>query len=65
MSAKITCIANPGNDGAKEVPLWECPCRECTKLDWEALDDERPSLAAWRHDGFPAHWTPTGKSTRR
>jgi hypothetical protein len=30
------------------VDLWNCPCNECTRYDWEALPDPRPSLAAHR-----------------
>lgn len=54
------CIANNGANGEPEVPLWECPCRECTKLDWEALDDDDKSsygsLRVWRHASFPDFW---------
>ena len=54
------CIANNGADGEPEVPLWECPCAECTKMDWDACDDETRSdygsLRAWRHAGFPEYW---------
>ena len=57
----IKCIANNGSNGQPEVPLWECPCAECTKLDWEALDDDRPTLAQHRHDGFPEAWDAKGR----
>jgi hypothetical protein len=50
----VKCIANNGSNGEPEVPLWECPCRECSRLDWEALDDDdRPSLQSFRIEGFP------------
>lgn len=53
----ITCIANSDMSKGPEVPLWECPCGECTKLDWEALDeDDRPSLRQHRIDVFPEVW---------
>lgn len=48
-----TCIANSDPAKGPEVPLWHCPCRECTRLDWEALDDDRPTLAEFRREGFP------------
>ena len=51
--ASAKCIANSDMAKGPEVPLWECPCRGCTRLDWEALDDDRPSLAAFRREGFP------------
>jgi len=56
----ITCIANNGSNGETEVPLWECPCAACTRMDWEALDDDRPTLAQHRHDGFPEAWDAYG-----
>lgn len=59
----ITCIANNGADGSVEVPLWLCPCAECTKLDWEALtsDGETLLLREHRHECFPEHWDASGK----
>jgi len=51
----ITCVANNGDNGEPEVPLWECPCRECTKLDWEASDSDE-SLATWRRANWPDHY---------
>lgn len=60
----IDCIANNGSNGWPEVPLWECPCRECTKLDWDACDDttrsDYGSLRVWRHAGFPEYWDEKG-----
>lgn len=50
------CIANNGANGEPEVPLWECPCSFCTKMDWEALDDDRPLLREFRAEGFPSVW---------
>jgi hypothetical protein len=58
----ITCIANNGSNGQPEVPLWLCPCRTCTKLDWQALGDDRPTLAQHRHDGFPEVWDANGRA---
>jgi hypothetical protein len=37
------------------IDLWNCPCRECTKLDWQATDQD-VSLAAFRREGFPEHY---------
>lgn len=51
--ASAKCIANSDPAKGPEVPLWECPCRECTRLDWEALDDDRPSLQSFRIEAFP------------
>ena len=56
MKVKISpvCVANSDTDKGPEVPLWECPCRECTRLDWEALDDdERGSLRDHRRVWWP------------
>lgn len=61
--AKITCIANNGTDGSPEVPLWECPCATCTKIEWETLDeDEGITLRAHRHGSFPESWDAQGRS---
>jgi hypothetical protein len=30
------------------IPL--CPCWECVRLDWDALDDDRPTFAAYLKD---------------
>ena len=39
------------------VALWDCPCRECTRMDYEcrvSLDGPLPGgLAAWRSAMFP------------
>ena len=55
--ARIECIANNGDNGEPEVPLWECPCAECTALDWEALDDDTQasygSLRNYRYTNWP------------
>jgi hypothetical protein len=56
------CIANNGSNGETEIPLWECPCGFCTKMDWDAMDDDRPLLRDHRHDGFPTVWDAAGKS---
>lgn len=56
--APLTGIrVNPGHiDG---VPLWECPCRECTRLDWTASENVRAdhhhyqSLKDFRYEQFP------------
>ena len=46
-TSKIPCIASD------TIPLWECPCRVCTHMDWEALDDSRPLLRVFRQQNFP------------
>lgn len=57
----IECIVNNGANGEPEVPLWHCPCPECTKLEWEATfsdvePSERPTLAAFRREVWPTHY---------
>lgn len=51
------CVANNGANGEPEVPLWECPCRFCTKMDWDALDDDRPTLKAYRAEMWPEFYS--------
>jgi hypothetical protein len=46
------CIA----DDAAGIPLWECPCRECTKMDWEATPDDGKSLSQYRKENWPEHY---------
>jgi len=60
----IECIANSDMSKGPEVPLWHCPCRTCTKLDWDALDDDRPTLAMHRHESFPDVWPNPRGATR-
>ena len=52
-----TCIAHNGVDGV-EVPLWECPCRECTRIEWEAECDyeHTRSLRVHRQEKWPEFW---------
>ena len=62
----IACIANNGANGELEVPLWMCPCKECTKMDWDLArsldgDGEVGTLKAWRHESFPEHWDANGR----
>lgn len=59
----IKCIANNGSDGNVEVPLWLCPCPECTKMDWEALINagETLLLREHRHECFPESWDANGR----
>jgi hypothetical protein len=61
-STSLQCIANPGNDGDEEVPLWLCPCRECTRLDWEIRRDSNDlgvvTLGEFRREMFPEHYGP-------
>ena len=35
------------------LSIWECPCHECTRLDWSTLDDDRPTLKAYREQMWP------------
>ncbi len=30
-------------------------------MDWEALDEDRPTLGQHRHAGFPEHWDANGR----
>lgn len=50
---------NPPHDPT--VDLWLCPCRECTRLDWEAsvkdvLDVPQITLTQWRSEHWPEHY---------
>lgn len=45
----------------EDVPLWECACRECTRLDWKVTmqgreDGNYQNLADWRYEQFPEIW---------
>ena len=57
-----TCIANNGVDG-EEVPLWECPCRECTRIEWECECDyeQTRSLKVHRQEKWPELWGRLGQ----
>ena len=66
MKTQIKCIANSDTDAGPEVCLWECPCLECTKLEWEASEwwntqdgENHPvaSLKAHRIENWPEHYT--------
>lgn len=35
----ITATHNNGSNGEPEVPLWECPCRECWKMEQDIIAD--------------------------
>lgn len=56
-----TCIANSDTTKGPEVPLWDCPCPDCTRMEWElnvdldGLDYVGP-LKAFRQDRFPEHY---------
>ena len=53
-SNKVQCVA----DG-DAVPLWECPCHVCTRLDWEASDEpETVTVHDWRRLWFPEVYAP-------
>jgi hypothetical protein len=60
----IDCIANSDMSKGPEVPLWECPCAVCTRMDWDCLDDDMKSdygrLGRYRHEGFPTYWDEQG-----
>lgn len=43
-----TCIANSDTTKGPEVPLWECPCREC----WELEQDVCSTLPEARQLGL-------------
>jgi len=57
----IACIANNGDNGEPIVGLWECPCLECTKLEWEAAGIQTHSLAHDRAYYWPEHYSPLRK----
>jgi hypothetical protein len=61
----IDCIANSDMSKGPEVPLWHCPCAECTRLDWDAMDDDMQAdygrLGLYRHAGFPEYWDDRGR----
>jgi hypothetical protein len=42
-------------DGAD---MWDCPCRECTRLDHDACGPGH-SLAQHRYENHPEHYPPT------
>jgi len=44
----IECVA-VSTEGTPEVSLWECPCRECTKMAWEGSDSP-DTLKSYRHE---------------
>jgi len=53
----VGCIANSDTDIGPEVPLWDCPCRECWKLEREVVTNdlahrpgEFPTYAEWRDE---------------
>jgi hypothetical protein len=56
----IACIANNGANGEREVPLWDCPCAVCTRMEWELTMNDvsvKPvRLGVWRREAFPEVW---------
>lgn len=54
------CIASNGAHGEPEVSLWDCPCRECTQMAYDAGDDAEPdyslTLADYRRLWWPNDW---------
>ena len=54
MSAAIECIAT-SVEGTPEVSLWECPCRECTKMAWEGSDSP-DTLTEYRREWWPQEY---------
>jgi hypothetical protein len=36
--------------------VWECPCEECTELDWMPTVDDGTTLAQYRHEQWPEFW---------
>jgi len=48
---EVICRANSDTTLGPEIPLWECPCRECWKLEMELLgsfDDMKDQRVSWR-----------------
>jgi hypothetical protein len=66
---KIECIANNGTNGETEVPFYDCPCKVCTKMEWEALMSDSGNklitLKAHRFEAFPESWDAAGKPVVR
>lgn len=59
MTTTTTTPINP--EHVTTVPLSDCPCRDCTTLDWQATvggDGHRPghTLSDWRYEQFPDVW---------
>jgi hypothetical protein len=54
-------VADPEHNAA--VPLWECPCRECTALDYGASEVGGLTLAEYRHQEFPEIYPAAGGVT--
>jgi hypothetical protein len=50
----MTTTPNPVHDPS--VDLWNCPCRECTRLEFEVTDTNL-TLKAFRAEQFPAVWS--------
>lgn len=58
---EIPCQASTG---PPEVPLWECPCRACTRMEWYLVmeferdygNGEWPSLREYRRAEWPEHY---------
>ena len=49
----VIATHNSGSNGEAEVPLWECPCRECWALEQGAIhscdemEDSRETYSEW------------------
>ena len=55
------CIANSDTSKGPEVPFYDCPCPDCTKMEWELGIEingrrEAGSLRDFRALSFPEHW---------
>ena len=46
----IRCIAR---ERQPQGGLWDCACRECTHLQWDAREDESVTLADYRRTHWP------------
>ena len=51
MSTTTECIANSDTSKGPEVPLWDCPCRECWRLEQDITDPEgQVTYAEWKDE---------------
>ena len=46
-----------GPEHNDKVDLWHCPCKACTRLDWEASLDDGQTLREWRVEMWPEFYT--------
>lgn len=68
MTTTPECICTKGETvNGREIPLWECPCAECTRLEWEITrdnDDTGLTLQQWRGTEWPDEWPKEASTVR-